>query len=64
LVTGGSRGIGYGIAKHLADHGFDVAINGVRDEGSLGDALTAFAGSGADVLYCQGDVSSPADRKK
>ncbi len=64
LVTGGSRGIGYGIAKHLADHGFDVAINGVRDEGSLGDALTSLRGSGADVLYCQGDVSSPADRKK
>src|SRR6267143_1171486 len=64
LVTGGSRGIGYGIAKHLADIGFDVAINGVRDEASLGDVLTSLRNTGVDVLYCQGDVSSSADRKK
>lgn len=64
LITGGSRGIGYGIAKHLAGAGFDVAINGVRDEASLSDVLTSLRSSGADVLYCRGDISSSPDRKK
>jgi len=64
LVTGGSRGIGYGIAKHLADHGFDLAINGVRDEAAVDAVVTSLRSSGADVLYCQGDVSSSSDRKK
>ena len=34
LVTGGSRGIGRGIALKLADHGVHVAINYLRDEAS------------------------------
>jgi NAD(P)-dependent dehydrogenase (short-subunit alcohol dehydrogenase family) len=64
LVTGGSRGIGYGIAKQLVDSGFDIAINGMRNEASLTEVVTNLRKSGADVLYCQGDVSSSADRKK
>ena len=64
LITGGSRGIGYGISKQLADIGFDLAINGMRDEASLGVVLKSLRDSGADVLYCQGDISSAADRKK
>ena len=32
LITGGSRGIGLGIAKELAQNNFDLAINGTRDE--------------------------------
>ena len=34
LVTGGSRGIGRGIALTLADHGVHVAINYLKDEAS------------------------------
>jgi len=64
LITGGGRGIGYGIAKQLAGAGFDVAINGVRDEASLSDVLASLRSSGADVLYCRGDISSSPDRKK
>src|SRR5580765_4347702 len=64
LITGGSRGIGYGIAKHLAALGFDLAINGVRDEASLKDVLTGLRNTSADVLYCQGDIASVTDRKK
>lgn len=64
LITGGSRGIGFGIAKHLAQNGFDLAVNGVREEKAVADSLQELRNAGADVLYCQGDVSLTADRKK
>ena len=63
LITGGSRGIGFGIAKHLAENGFDIAINGVREETDVTDVLIELRATGADVIYCQGDVSSTGDRK-
>ena len=63
LITGGSRGIGFGIAKHLAENGFDIAINGVREETDVTDSLIELRATGADVIYCQGDVSSTGDRK-
>ena len=64
LITGGSRGIGFGIAKHLAQTGFDLAVNGVREEKEVTDAIQELRNAGADVLYCQGDVSLTNDRKK
>jgi NAD(P)-dependent dehydrogenase (short-subunit alcohol dehydrogenase family) len=64
LITGGSRGIGFGIAKHLAQNGFDLAVNGVREEKAVADALQELRNAGADVLYCQGDVSLTESRKK
>lgn len=64
LITGGSRGIGLGIATHLAKNGFDIAINGVREESHVADVIKSLRDIGADVIYCQGDVSSSADRKK
>jgi len=64
LITGGSRGIGFGIAKHLAQNGFDLAVNGVREEKAVADALQELRNAGTDVLYCQGDVSLTGDRKK
>ena len=63
LVTGGSRGIGLGIANHLAKSGFDLAINGVREESSVKDILETLTKAGAKVLYCKGNVASSADRK-
>jgi NAD(P)-dependent dehydrogenase (short-subunit alcohol dehydrogenase family) len=63
LVTGGSRGIGRGIAAALADGGFDLAINGVREAAAVEDVLAALRQRGADVQYCRGDVASAADRQ-
>ncbi|MVM29654.1 3-ketoacyl-ACP reductase [Spirosoma sp. HMF4905] len=62
LITGGSRGIGYGIAEHLADAGFDLAINGVRPEAAVHEALEALRRRGSDVIYCPGDIASTQDR--
>jgi 3-oxoacyl-[acyl-carrier protein] reductase len=64
LVTGGSRGIGFGIAKHLAQNGFDLAINGVRSLEQAQDALKALEGLGAKVHYCQGNVALREDRQR
>jgi NAD(P)-dependent dehydrogenase (short-subunit alcohol dehydrogenase family) len=63
LVTGGSRGIGLGIAEALADSGFDLAINGVRDMAQVADVVSALGRRGAEVDYCRGDVSQASDRQ-
>jgi 3-oxoacyl-[acyl-carrier protein] reductase len=63
LITGGSRGIGLGIARHLAIAGFDIAINGVRDESAVGEVVKELQDLGATVIYCRGSVSSSTDRK-
>src|SRR5688500_19034762 len=63
LITGGSRGIGLGIAQELSKNGFDVAINGVRPESAVQDVLKDLRRNGNAVIYCQGDVSSSIDRK-
>lgn len=62
FVTGGSRGIGLGIAQHLAYKGFDLAINGVREESAVEEVLTALRALGAEVIYCQGDIASASAR--
>lgn len=64
LVTGGSRGIGYGIVKQLAMLGFNIAINGVRSEEFVKDVIADIKNLGADVIYCQGNISLREDRKK
>lgn len=63
LVTGGSRGIGFGIAKALAREGYNLAINGVRDEEGAAAALDELRELGAEVAYCQGSIASATDRE-
>jgi len=63
LITGGSRGIGFGIAESLAKEGFDLAINGVREEVKVAEALDQLRAYGVRVIYCQGDISSQESRK-
>jgi NAD(P)-dependent dehydrogenase (short-subunit alcohol dehydrogenase family) len=62
LVTGGTRGIGRGIAAALAGAGFNLAINGVRADDQVAEAIKSLERRGAEVLYCRGDVSITDDR--
>ncbi|MBO0932302.1 3-ketoacyl-ACP reductase [Fibrella aquatilis] len=62
LITGGSRGIGLGIAEHLARAGFDLAINGLRPETAVADVLNTLRALGTDVLYCPGSIADAAAR--
>jgi 3-oxoacyl-[acyl-carrier protein] reductase len=62
LITGGSRGIGFGIALELANAGFDLAINGVREEPRVAGALELLRARGVNVIYIRGDVSDSEQR--
>lgn len=62
MVTGGSRGIGLGIARELAGSGFDLVIYDIRQPGDAADAVQSLEAAGAGVLYCQGDVAKAEDR--
>jgi 3-oxoacyl-[acyl-carrier protein] reductase len=63
LITGGTRGIGLGIAQALADLGFDLAINGVREEQLVTEVLNDLRKKNIKVIYCQGDIATEASRK-
>ncbi len=63
LITGGSRGIGLGIAKALAKEGYDLAINGVRDKNQVSQTLKDLGDHSIEVIYCQGDIGVAADRE-
>lgn len=62
LITGGTRGIGLGIATALAGEGYDLAVNGVRPEGDVADTVAQLRSHGGRVIYCRGDVGLGKDR--
>ena len=64
LITGGSRGIGLGIAKELAATGFDLAINGTRAANDIENVIAELKKFPVDVIYCQGSIAIAGDRKK
>lgn len=64
LITGGSRGIGFGIARALAHAGYDLAINGVRHESEVQESLQTLKNYKVDVIYCQGNLGNSDDRNR
>jgi 3-oxoacyl-[acyl-carrier protein] reductase len=63
LITGGSRGIGLGIAREMAAAGFDLAINGTREQALVDPLLRELGSHGNEVFYVRGDISSGSDRQ-
>ena len=57
LVTGGSRGLGLGIAQQLAERDFNLAINGRRDEQSVTEVLQQLRDSS--TYLCIMNLSRP-----
>src|SRR5437773_12448277 len=64
LVTGGTRGIGLGIAQALSGDGWDLALCGTRPEAEIADVLTGLRRLGAAVAYWQADVGIAEDRAR
>lgn len=65
IVTGGTRGIGFGIAQALAMRQWSLAVCGMRGEDEVRPALDALRRHGApDVLYVPCDVASRDDRAR
>lgn len=70
IVTGGSRGIGKGIALELAKLGYDLMINhfdftadGKPDEANAAATKKEIEAMGRKCEVLRGDISSDADRK-
>ena len=56
IVTGGAKGIGFGIAAALARHGRRIALFDL-DRAGLDQAASQLAASGADVIGLPVDVT-------
>jgi NAD(P)-dependent dehydrogenase (short-subunit alcohol dehydrogenase family) len=64
LVTGGTRGIGLGIARALAREGWNLALSGVRSERDVAPVVEELRGAGVTVTYHACDVAVASDRAR
>lgn len=64
IVTGGTRGIGKGIAKKLVQDGYQVVVVGTRKETEVRGALSEITGKGNSARYIQANIAKACDREK
>lgn len=64
LVTGGTRGIGLGIARALAREGWTLALGGTRPDAEVAEVLDELGAHGATVHYVRGDLAHSDDRAR
>jgi 3-oxoacyl-[acyl-carrier protein] reductase len=64
LITGGTRGIGLGIARALAHDGWDLSLCGVRSDTEVSGTLDELRAAGAAVDYWPADLASAEDRAR
>ena len=62
LITGGTRGIGLGVAAALGKEGFDLCVCGLRAAEAAEESLVKLRATGAQVLYVRADIGSKTDR--
>lgn len=62
IVTGAGRGIGFAIAKRLAEAGFQLALVASSPEEKYKDNLEILKAAQADFCYIQADLSQNKDR--
>lgn len=62
IITGGSRGIGFAIAKKLAQDGFNIVITARSAKENNRENFEMLEAMGADYLYLQSDISKTEDR--
>ena len=56
LVTGGSRGLGRGIAEAYAGEGANIIVNFVKDSAAADAVVTQVKALGADAIAIKADV--------
>jgi len=59
LITGGTKGIGFAIAQHLAERGEPMVLGWHSDEAAANGAVAWLEAQGADVRAVQADVGDP-----
>ncbi len=64
LITGGTRGIGLGIARLLAREGWNLVLCGTRAEVDVAATLTELRATGASVAYEAADLAGREDRAR
>ncbi len=64
LVTGGTRGIGLGIARALAREGWNLALCGTRAERDVAPIVDELRDAGATVTYHACDIADAAARAR
>src|SRR4051812_6033792 len=61
IVTGASKGIGAGIARHLAAAGAKVVVNYASSKEGADKVVADITAAGGTAIAVQGDVSKQAD---
>jgi len=62
IITGGSRGIGFGAALNLGKDGFNIVIMDITSQESCKDNLEIMEKNHIPYLYVQGNICSADDR--
>ena len=63
LVTGGARGIGLGITRHLAAEGWRLAVNGRRPDEDVAPLIADLRDGGVEAVFLRADVFDPEARR-
>ena len=64
IVTGGSRGIGYAIARQLGTEGYQIAILDINEPANYQQNLDELEQLGIDYVYVQGSITNKVDRER